>query len=104
MSESNEFSTEVGTRIWEASERRYKELKMAKYPYRAPATLPGMESDSVRAIVEVVGVVLDEFMIILGEQASRCDARPHVMAFADSLIKTMANKAKQEEQAAEEEE
>lgn len=41
------------------AEAKYKELKMAKYPYSAPETLPGMQSDQVKALAFAIGSLLD---------------------------------------------
>lgn len=43
--------------ILEIAQRKYLELKMEKYPYRAPETLPGL-GDTAKAIIFAVAEVL----------------------------------------------
>lgn len=41
------------------AEGKYKELKMAKFPYQAPETLPGIQSDQIKALAFAVADLLD---------------------------------------------
>lgn len=53
------FKSELGQKIYKEATVKYKRLKMAKHPYTAPETLPGLDSDGVRAICDTVGNLLE---------------------------------------------
>lgn len=50
------FENPDAFRILSNAEAAYKRIKMEKHPYRAPETLPSIESDQVKALMIAIGM------------------------------------------------